>query len=115
MSTIHVLTSTLKDGYAPICNYYNANKPADWMPISKLRAAEGGFEMNLNPSEKAHSLECVKSMGRMSDENDKVRQLRWTGDGFLKSNGHIGFTREQTHLLCRALQHSLGGDKVELV
>jgi hypothetical protein len=47
MSTIHVLTETLKDGYAPILQYYNTNKPFHWNPILEGGFAEGGFEIKL--------------------------------------------------------------------
>ena len=115
MSTIYVLTPTLKDGYGPICDYYNANKPADWTRISKLQRSEGGFEVDLNPEEKKRQSEWNKRMGGLSDDNDKIRQLRWTNNGYLKSNGYLGFTWEQTQLLFQSLQHSLGADKVTMV
>ena len=57
MYTIHVLTPTLKDGYKPICDYYNANKPADWTPLKKLDRSEGGFSVDLTPTEIKQILE----------------------------------------------------------
>ena len=115
MSTIQVLPETLKGGYKPICDYYNANKPADWAPLSKLQRAEGGFEIYLTQEELKSSLEWNKRMGILSDNNDCIRQLRWVGKGFLKSEFNIGFTKEQTELLFQALQHSLGQDQVLMV
>jgi hypothetical protein len=116
MSTIQVLPLTLKGGYEPICDYYNANKPADWAPLSKLQRSEGGFQIDLNTEEKKRSLEWAKRIGGLPpDNNDIIRQLRWTGKGFLKSEFNIGFTEEQTQLLFQALQHSLGEGQVLMV
>jgi len=115
MSTIQVLPETLKGGYAPICAYYNANKPADWAPLRKLQRSEGGFEIDLNHEELKRSLEWAKRMGGLSDDNDRIRQLRWTGNGFLKCHYNIGFTKEQTELLFQALKHCLGDDQVIMV
>ena len=112
MSTIQVLPETLKGGYAPICAYYNANKPADWAPISKLQRAEGGFEIDLTQEELKSSLQWCKRMGGFPDDNNRIRQLRWTGKGFLTSDGYTGFTEEQTQLLFQALKHCLGDDQV---
>jgi hypothetical protein len=115
MSTIQVLPETLKGGYAPICDYYNANKPADWAPLSKLQRAEGGFEINLTSEELTCSTAWAYRMGSLMDDNDRIRQLRWVGKGFLESDGHIGFNTAQTELLFKALQHSLGQDQVIMV
>jgi hypothetical protein len=51
----------------------------------------------------------------LSDYNDTVRQLRFTGESKLTSGGHIGFTPEETNLLFRALKHSLGENAVIMV
>jgi hypothetical protein len=107
MTTIKVLIDTLPGGYGPIIEYYNANKPADWMPIAKAGVAEGGFEIKLNPDELA------RKMNWYSDYNDRVRQLRWS-DGKLLSNCYVGFTDEQTALLFQALQQSLGDQVIML-
>jgi hypothetical protein len=115
MSTIQVLPETLKGGYAPICAYYNANKPADWMPLSKLQRAEGGFEINLTQEELTCSTAWAYRMGTIMDINNKIRQLRWIGNGYLKADRHIGFDGKQTQLLFKALQHSLGEDQVIMV
>jgi hypothetical protein len=104
MTTIRVLCEPINCPYGPICDYYNANKPADWMPISELRRAEGGFEIELTPNEKKCSLDWNKRMGFLSNNNDEIRQLRWNGNGVLKTNSSIGFTEEQTELLFKSLQ-----------
>ena len=116
MSTIRVLCAPLNCPYGPICDYYNANKPADWMPISELRRADGGFEVELTPDEKKRSLDWNKRMGFLSNNNDEIKQLRWSGNGYLiKSNSSIGFTEEQTELLFKSLQYSFGKGQVFMV
>jgi hypothetical protein len=115
MSTIHVLTPTLTYGYKPICDYYNANKPTDWTSLTKLDCYERGFTVDLTPEELKQSLEWRKNIGGLFDDNDTIRQLRWTGNGFLKNQGYIGFTEEQTRLLFQALKESLGDDQVIMV
>jgi hypothetical protein len=37
MTTIQVIPSVFICDYQSICDYFNANKPSDWMPISKLQ------------------------------------------------------------------------------
>jgi hypothetical protein len=103
MTTIKVLTDTLSGGYGPILEYYNTNKPHDWNPLRRLQVYEGGFEIALN-----------ESYTRPTDYNDSVKQLRWSR-GCLSSGGYIGFNFEETFLLFKALQHSLGEDKVIFV
>ena len=106
MTTIKVLAETLACGYGPICDFYNANKPDDSMPISQLRRAEGGFEINFTPQEKQDRIDWLKSRGSLYDNNDTIRQLRWS-NGKLTSQGYIGFTEEQTQLLFKALQNTV--------
>ena len=104
MTTIKVLTDTLSGGYDPILTHYNANKPHGWNPLRRLKVYEGGFEIALNN----------ESYTRPTDYNDMVKQLRWSR-GCLSSGGYIGFNCEETLLLFKALQHSLGEDKVIFV
>lgn len=108
MSTIHVLTETLKDGYAPILQYYNTNKPFHWNPILEGGFAEGGFEIKLE-----HELLQEAKKDRYYDKNSVVRQVRWC-KGKLESGLYIPLTEEQTVLLFQALQHSLGKENVVL-
>ena len=115
MYTIHVLTPTLKDGYKPICDYYNANKPADWTPLKKLDRSEGGFSVDLTPTEIKQILEWRNNISCVVDNNDTIRQLRWTNNGFLKTHRYIGFTEDQTLLLFQALKASIGDDQVVMV
>jgi hypothetical protein len=106
MTTIKVLTSTLAGGYGPICNFYNANKPEGSMPISPLQRAEGGFQISFSPEEKKDHLGWLKSRSSLYDDNDTIRQLRWS-DGKLLSQGYIGFTEEQTQMLFTALKNTV--------
>ena len=107
MTTIKVLTDTLSGGYGPILEYYNTNKSPGWNPLRRSQVYEGGFEIALN--EKTN-----ESYTRPTDYNDRVKQLRWSR-GCLRSGGYIGFNCEETLLLFKALQHSLGEDKVIFV
>ena len=106
MTTIHVLTEKLKGGYKPILDFYNQNKPEEWTELKEAGVAEGGFECDL-PIEEL----VVLRQSRYSDKNNLVQQVRWSR-GKLLSMGYIGLGYEQTQLLFRALQHSLGDDKV---
>ena len=107
MTTIKVLAETIECGYGPICDFYNANKPTDSMPISQLQRAEGGFQINFSPQEKQDRIDRLKSRGFLYDNNDTIRQLRWS-NGELTSQFYIGFTEEQTKLLFTALQNTVG-------
>ena len=111
MATIQVLVDTLSGGYEPILTYYNANKSEKWNPLRQLEVAEGGFEIELNAEELKHSLKWSTAL---TDRNDEVKQLRWN-HGRLSSCGYNGFNEEETELLFKSLQHSLGEDKVILV
>ena len=106
MTTIHVLTEKLKGGYKPILDFYNQNKPSEWTELKEAGVCEGGFECDL-PIEEL----VVMRQTRYSDKNNLVQQVRWSR-GKLLSMGYRGLGYEQTQLLFRALQHSLGEDKV---
>ena len=112
MSTIKVLTDTLRGGYGPIIEYYNQHKSADSTPISKLDRSEGGFQKCLNQAEITRYREWNRSP--FADENDTIKQLRWC-NGRLESGCYIGFNDKETELLFRALQHSLGAECVVMV
>ena len=117
MSTIKVLTDTLKGGYEPIINFYNENKPADAMELRKLDRSEGGFELSLNREQLASQREWSSrfSLSQLGlDHNETIKQLRWSR-GRLESGCYIGFNEEETALLFRALQHSLGAQNVVMV
>ncbi len=111
MTTIKVLVDKLTNGYGPICAYFNEHKPEDWMPIGKLDRSEGGFSIRLTPEERRQHLAFV---GSMYDANDVIRQLRWNS-GRLEPQGYIPFSEEQTELLFKALQHSLGESNVKMI
>jgi len=108
MFTIKLLLNTLPDGYKPIIDAYNANRPGGLEPIRKAGVCEGGFEIPLN----AEEIEKLKASGRMLDANNYVRQLRWSS-GKLKSGYHKGFNEQETLLLYSALVSVFGADKVQ--
>ena len=115
MTTIQILADKLYGGFAPVLKFYNEHKPADAMPLCKAGTAELGFEIPLNPTELKDHLDYMRNRGRLTDYNDKVRQLRISGNGFLKSGFYMGFTKAETDILYQALKHSLGKDKVIMV
>jgi hypothetical protein len=54
--------------------------------------------------------------GTLCDNNDMIRQMRWTGNGYLGFPYYCtGFTPEQTQLLFKALQQSLSKNLVIMV
>jgi hypothetical protein len=112
MSTIKVLTNTLKGGYGPIIKYYNENKAADAMELRELARSEGGFELSLNTEQLESQQDWHNQM--FLDDNDTIKQLRWSR-GRLESGCYIGFNKQETALLFRALQHSLGAESVVMV
>ncbi len=107
MTTIHVLTDKLQGGYQPILDFYNQNKPSEWAVLRKAGACEGGFECDLPSKE-------IRNNTYLCDTNSLVQQVRWSRGKLVKMS-YIGLGAEQTKLLFRALQHSLGQDKVVMV
>jgi hypothetical protein len=107
MFTIKVLTDSLPDGYEPILNAYNANRPEGLEPIRKAGVFEGGFEIPLN----AEEIKKMKELRSNLDANNYVRQVRWNR-GKLQSGYHVGLNTQETHLLYYALIQVLGADKV---
>ena len=114
MTTIKVLTEKLTNGYKPILDYYNLNKPADRNPIKRLDRDGGGFEIALNKEELQKSREWSSRFCPLFDDNNAIKQLRWSL-GTLTSKGYIGFNKEETELLFKSLKHSLGDDQVLIV
>lgn len=130
MTTIKVLTPTLKGGYAPIIDYYNKTKPDSWMPLRIASVAEGGFEIPLKRKELKHRAEWCSSLSGGAyyppetaeeddnsyklDYNDTVKQVRWC-NGRLVSRCYIPFDPEETALLFLALNNSLGDANVRMV
>jgi len=112
---IYFKVDKLYGGYAPVLAYYNENKPESAQLLCEANVAEGGFEIKLNAEELAARMEYLRDRDRMSDYNDTVRQLRFSGENCLRSlPWYAGFTREETALLLRALQHSLGAGNVSM-
>ena len=112
--TIKVLAPRLKS-YEEVIDYYNQHKPLEWEPLSKLNRSEGGFQIALSPIELEKHIKYLESRygNNLIDENDEIKQLRWS-KGMLHSNYHMGFTNEETMLLYEALQNSLGKEYVIL-
>jgi len=104
MSTIQVITPTLKGGYGPIVEYYNTHKPKNWQPIQEAKVCEGGFEIRFTKEELGDKTP--------SDYNDKVKQVRWSKSRLITYSWHYGFSGEETMLLYMALKSSLGEDNV---
>jgi hypothetical protein len=111
MYTIKVLVSTLPS-YASILDKYNDIKPLDWAPIRKASVYEGGFEVPLHGEELRLLRE--KYPDSLLDQNDYVRQLRWS-NGALKSFGYIPLKDEETLMLGKALVSVLGVDNVKII
>lgn len=112
-TSIQIISKSLiKTNSGPIYDYYNTHKSDDWMPLRMLRQSEYGFQIELTPQEIHTGLAWAKFNKREFYVNDTLRKLILTDDGYLKSQGNIGFTEEQTKLLYMALKHSLGGDQV---
>jgi hypothetical protein len=115
MMTIKVIPTKLTNGYKPIIEYYNLNKPKDWNPIKKLHRDGGGFEIALNKEELQRSREWSSRFSPLFDDNNAIKQLRWSSLGTLTSAGYIGFNEKETELLFKSLKHSLGDEQVQMV
>lgn len=97
--------------YAPILQWYNEHKPADWRPIAEAGIAEGGFQVPLTSVE----LKALRETHETLDPNDYVRQLEWHNGQLRQHNGFATLRNDETILLCQALQALFGPDKVELI
>lgn len=113
-STIQILADKFYGGLEPIVRFYNENRPPNTEPLAVTRTCEPGFEVKLNPVELKEHLDWLKEKRSLTDYNDTVRQVRISGNGFLKSGYHMELKYEETELLYRALQHCLGEDKVRI-
>ena len=105
--TIQVLPETIK--YEPILDYYNSHKQEGEPPLQRLDRAEGGFKIDLPEEE----WEKDPWLGFIN-ENDKIRQLRWSREGYLISCGYKSFTAKQGMLLYEALVYCLPPGSVVL-
>ena len=83
--------------YEKICNHYNNNKEAEETPIQRLDRAEGGFKIELPPDKWK-----IDPRFGFADENEKIRQMRWS-NGRLVTSGYVDFTRKQYMLLYESL------------
>jgi hypothetical protein len=93
---IRVFVDSISDSmYEEIINYYNENKPADEEPLARLNRCEGGFKIEI--PEKQNE----------PDENNKIRQLRWSNKCLKAEYPLIGFTEKQEYLLYEALVNVL--------
>lgn len=117
MPTIRVLPKTIKGDHETICEYYNAHKPEEWMPIEKLDRDEGGFKIPMTTAERETRLKWIFRMtgNSLCDHNDLIKQLRWTDNGYLQSHFCVGFTEAETQLLFKALTHTLRENQVLMV
>jgi hypothetical protein len=86
-----------------IVEKYNEIKPANWSPLEILQRAEGGFQIEV-PDKK--NVKCT-------NQNDKIKQLRWMNKTLVCRNSYIGFNHVELQLLFRAM-HSVLGDNVYL-
>jgi len=86
-----------------IVEKYNELKPANWQPLEILQRAEGGFQIEI-PDKK--NVKCT-------NQNDKIKQLRWMNKTLVCRNSYIGFNHVELQLLFRAM-HSVLGDNVYL-
>tara|TARA_B110000305_G_scaffold106669_2_gene119973 strand:+ start:7208 stop:7510 length:303 start_codon:yes stop_codon:yes gene_type:complete len=89
--------------YDEVINYYNLNKPNDWLPISKLNRIEGGFQIKLSDYSLAKG-----------DVNNQIRQLRWDKK-MLKPGFYNGLFLDEVELLYNSLVHVHGKESVEII
>jgi hypothetical protein len=98
---IKVLVDSInKDTFQKILDYYNSNKPSDEEPLERLDRCEGGFQIKI-----------ASKKDIICDENEKIRQLRWS-KGYLLPMFYIGFTEKQEILLYEALVYGLNGNVI---
>jgi hypothetical protein len=99
--TIKVNTKSINcDQLQKILDYYNSNKSLDEEPLELLDRCEGGFKIKIS---------YMKN--QQCDENNKIKQLRWS-KGCLVSSKYISFKESEKLLLYDALIHVLGKDNV---
>lgn len=117
---IKFIIDKLKGGYQPVLDYYNLNKPEGSARLCRADVGEGGFAIHLTEEEmkniRKHDYYDDDYDDYNDDYNSTVRQLRFGGFGStLTSDYHMGFTREETLLLFKALESSLGVGQVILI
>jgi hypothetical protein len=93
-----LVDSINKETFQNILDFYNSNKPEDEEPLERLDRTEGGFQIKLKGMQ-----------DKMIDENEKIRQVRWS-NGRLVSGFYLGFTEKQYMLLYESLVYGLGGN-----
>ena len=86
-----------------VLDYYNMYKEPSEEPLELLDRCEDGFKINIS-----------YLIGEQANENDKIKQVRWS-KGCLTSQGFISFKEKETMLLFDALVHVLGQNKVTII
>jgi len=84
-----------------IINYYNRNKSQNDQPLEKLDRCEGGFMIKKEDS------------SSFSDDNDKIKQLRWSRKRLLQFKNYSSFSEEEEQLLYNSLLETFGSSKVK--
>jgi hypothetical protein len=101
--TIKVLfESYTKDEYDKVLNYYNSNKSEGEQPLEKLDRCEGGFMIKKENS------------SSFCDENDKIKQLRWSRKFLVPYKNYSSFSNDEETLLFQSLIHVFGKDNIIL-
>ena len=94
--------------YENVCNYYNHNKPDNWISLQRLERAEGGFSIDIqNHQPDPNDIFSY-------DPNAKIKQLRWNKKCLICPRGYNGFNIDETQLLFESLCNVYGKDQVIL-
>ena len=87
--TIEVLFSKItQKQYDDVINYYNSNKPSDFLPLQLLDRIEGGFEIVVD----------TKSIY-------SSKQLRWHNKKLQPYPGYLSFDNDEILILYLSLCH----------
>ena len=97
---IGIRINHLPNGYQPILDYYNSNKPEEYCKIEKIKEQHGFMIKLKNYNELNH----------VNDENSKIQKLIWNKNKLIP--GFLPFNEEQISLLYEALVVSLGENNV---
>jgi hypothetical protein len=101
--TIKVLVSSIdNEQIQEILDYYNFKKSHDEEPLEILDRCEGGFKIKITHMKDA-----------LCDNNKKIKQLRWR-KGYLLTQQHISFSKQEELLLYNSLVNVLGNNNVIL-